>query len=173
MGHSRARGLRTDAARRRSRRPGRQHLQLHRARAKRIGRHHPGNGRVQEIRRGEKLIVAGCLVERYRDQIREQMPEVDAVIGTGELERIIEAVRRRSAACFPLQPPAFPLSRPDAARPLHAAPCGLHQDRRRLRSSLHVLHHPAVSRQRSAAAASNPWSAKRKIWPPQARAKST
>jgi ribosomal protein S12 methylthiotransferase len=40
----------------------------------------------------KKLIVAGCLVERYRDQIREQIPEVDAVIGTGELENILAAV---------------------------------------------------------------------------------
>src|SRR5258705_4862643 len=40
----------------------------------------------------KNLIVAGCLVERYRDQILEQIPEVDAVVGTGEAERIIEAV---------------------------------------------------------------------------------
>src|SRR5260370_23735267 len=39
-----------------------------------------------------KLIVAGCLVERFRDQILEQVPEVDAVVGTGEVERILEAV---------------------------------------------------------------------------------
>jgi len=37
-----------------------------------------------------KLIVAGCLVERYREQILEQVPEVDAVLGTGEVERIAE-----------------------------------------------------------------------------------
>src|ERR1700719_266056 len=42
-------------------------------------------GRVQ------KLIVAGCMVERYRDKIREQIPEVDAVIGTGEIEKILQA----------------------------------------------------------------------------------
>src|SRR5712671_6582528 len=41
----------------------------------------------------KKLIVAGCLVERYRDQIRELIPEVDAVIGTGELENILAAAR--------------------------------------------------------------------------------
>lgn len=41
--------------------------------------------------RARKLIVAGCLVERYRDEIREQIPEVDAVVGTGEIERILEA----------------------------------------------------------------------------------
>jgi ribosomal protein S12 methylthiotransferase len=41
--------------------------------------------------RAQKLIVAGCMVERYRDEIREQIPEVDAVIGTGEVEQILAA----------------------------------------------------------------------------------
>jgi ribosomal protein S12 methylthiotransferase len=41
--------------------------------------------------RAQKLIVAGCLVERYRDEIRKNIPEVDAVVGTGELEAIMEA----------------------------------------------------------------------------------
>jgi ribosomal protein S12 methylthiotransferase len=41
--------------------------------------------------RASKLIVAGCLVERYRDEIRKNIPEVDAVVGTGELESILEA----------------------------------------------------------------------------------
>jgi ribosomal protein S12 methylthiotransferase len=40
----------------------------------------------------KKLIVAGCLVERYRLQILEQIPEVDAVVGTGEIENILAAV---------------------------------------------------------------------------------
>ena len=39
--------------------------------------------------RAQKLIVAGCLVERYRDQIRGQLPEVDALIGTNELSKIV------------------------------------------------------------------------------------
>jgi ribosomal protein S12 methylthiotransferase len=38
-----------------------------------------------------KLIVAGCLVERYRDEIRRNIPDVDAVVGTGELEQILAA----------------------------------------------------------------------------------
>jgi ribosomal protein S12 methylthiotransferase len=38
--------------------------------------------------RAQRLIVAGCLVERYRADIQKNMPEVDAVIGTNELERI-------------------------------------------------------------------------------------
>ena len=40
----------------------------------------------------KKLIVAGCLVERYREQILEQIPEVDAIVGTGEVENILAAV---------------------------------------------------------------------------------
>jgi len=39
--------------------------------------------------RARKLIVAGCLVERYRGDIRKQLPEVDAVIGTNELDSIV------------------------------------------------------------------------------------
>ena len=38
--------------------------------------------------RAQRLIVAGCLVERYRGDIQKNMPEVDAVIGTNELEKI-------------------------------------------------------------------------------------
>jgi ribosomal protein S12 methylthiotransferase len=41
--------------------------------------------------RAKKLVVAGCLVERYRDEIRKRIPEVDAVVGTGELEAILAA----------------------------------------------------------------------------------
>jgi ribosomal protein S12 methylthiotransferase len=41
--------------------------------------------------RAKKLVVAGCLVERFRDQIRKDIPEVDAVIGTGELVNILSA----------------------------------------------------------------------------------
>ena len=41
--------------------------------------------------RAQKLIVAGCLVERYRDEIQASIPEVDAVVGTGELEGILAA----------------------------------------------------------------------------------
>jgi ribosomal protein S12 methylthiotransferase len=54
----------------------------------------------------KKLIVAGCLVERFRAQILEQVPEVDAVVGTGEIERIMEAVEG-DLRVLPAQPPAF------------------------------------------------------------------
>jgi len=54
----------------------------------------------------KKLIVAGCLVERFRDQILEQVPEVDAVVGTGEVERILEAVEGELRVLPPM-PPVF------------------------------------------------------------------
>lgn len=38
--------------------------------------------------RAKRLIVAGCLVERYRTEIRQSIPEVDAVVGTNEIEAI-------------------------------------------------------------------------------------
>ncbi len=47
--------------------------------------------------RARKLIVAGCMVERYRDQIRDQLPEVDALVGTNELSKIV-------AVCEGLEP---------------------------------------------------------------------
>ncbi|MFP5203903.1 MAG: 30S ribosomal protein S12 methylthiotransferase RimO [Acidobacteriota bacterium] len=49
----------------------------------------------------KKLIVAGCLVERYRDEIRKSIPEVDAVVGTGELESILEAAGIAAAPQVP------------------------------------------------------------------------
>ena len=51
----------------------------------------------------QKLIVAGCLVERYRDEIRKSIPEVDAVVGTGELEKVLEAAGLAQALFTPRQ----------------------------------------------------------------------
>ncbi len=44
----------------------------------------------KRVGRAKRLIVAGCLVERYRGDIRTDMPEVDALIGTNEIDRIVE-----------------------------------------------------------------------------------
>jgi ribosomal protein S12 methylthiotransferase len=41
--------------------------------------------------KARRLVVAGCLVERYRQDIQKNIPEVDAVIGTNELESIVAA----------------------------------------------------------------------------------
>src|SRR4026208_1390571 len=54
--------------------------------------------------RARKLVVAGCLVERFRNDIRQNIPEVDAVVGTGELEGILAA-----AGIAPAPPGGSPL----------------------------------------------------------------
>lgn len=48
--------------------------------------------------KAKKLVVAGCLVERYRDEIQKNIPEVDAVVGTGELEHILAAAGIETAS---------------------------------------------------------------------------
>ncbi len=39
-----------------------------------------------------RLIVTGCLAERYRDDLRKEIPEIDAVLGTGEVPEIVNAI---------------------------------------------------------------------------------
>jgi ribosomal protein S12 methylthiotransferase len=55
---------------------------------------------AQHKRQGKarKIVVTGCLVERFRDEIRKNIPEVDAVVGTGELEHIVAAAGIQSVA---------------------------------------------------------------------------
>ncbi len=46
---------------------------------------------AKENGQAQRVIVAGCLVERYRDDLMKELPEVDAFIGTNEIGRILEA----------------------------------------------------------------------------------
>jgi ribosomal protein S12 methylthiotransferase len=41
---------------------------------------------------GRRLVVTGCLAERYREELQKEIPEIDAVLGTGEIPRILEAI---------------------------------------------------------------------------------
>ena len=65
--------------------------------------------------KAKKLVVAGCLVERFRDQIRKDIPEVDAVVGTGELEKILAATGVASAPEPSNSPFVVLPSRPEGA----------------------------------------------------------
>ncbi|HVC18479.1 MAG TPA: 30S ribosomal protein S12 methylthiotransferase RimO [Vicinamibacterales bacterium] len=50
-----------------------------------------------------RLVVTGCLAERYREKLLADMPEIDAVLGTGDVPRIVEALEGRGApAAAPL-----------------------------------------------------------------------
>jgi ribosomal protein S12 methylthiotransferase len=41
---------------------------------------------------GRRLVVTGCLAERYREELQREIPEIDAVLGTGEVPNILEAL---------------------------------------------------------------------------------
>ena len=47
---------------------------------------------LKELGQLRALICTGCLAERYREEIMKEMPEVDALLGVGSLEKIVEAV---------------------------------------------------------------------------------
>jgi ribosomal protein S12 methylthiotransferase len=49
---------------------------------------------AQQKRDGKcsRLVVTGCLAERYRDELRKEIPEIDAVLGTGEVAGIVGAL---------------------------------------------------------------------------------
>ncbi len=94
-----------------------------------------------------KLIVTGCMAERYRAELLEQIPEIDAVLGTGEVPEIIGAiaqpVRLLRANGEPVGPARSPepgarspslvsLRCGNAAHPRHSPPLRLHQGGRRL-----------------------------------------
>jgi ribosomal protein S12 methylthiotransferase len=58
----------------------------------------------KKVGRACKLIVAGCLVERYRGDIRKDMPEVDALIGTNELDKIVALCEGEDVAQNAIEP---------------------------------------------------------------------
>jgi ribosomal protein S12 methylthiotransferase len=71
----------------------------------------------------QRLIVTGCLAERYRDELKAEMPEIDAVLGTGEVPDIVAAIGGPAPHVSPLtfftgaQPRALPTYIYDADTP--------------------------------------------------------
>ncbi len=55
--------------------------------------------KLKKSGRCRKLVVAGCMVERYRDELKASMPEVDIFLSTDELLKVGEAVET-SSECF-------------------------------------------------------------------------
>jgi ribosomal protein S12 methylthiotransferase len=69
------------------------------------------------------LVVAGCMAERYRAELREQIPEIDAIIGTGEVPEIVTVL---GGTAHSQRPAIIPLLRANgepvgATNPPHAA----------------------------------------------------
>src|SRR5512140_562207 len=46
--------------------------------------------------RCKRLVVTGCMAERYRDELRTEIPEIDVILGTGEVPKIVEALQGRT-----------------------------------------------------------------------------
>ena len=77
----------------------------------------------------KRLVVTGCLGERYRDELKTQIPEIDAVLGTGDVPEIVGAIEGSKARRIPLtlipsqspipdpQSPALPTYLYDAESP--------------------------------------------------------
>jgi ribosomal protein S12 methylthiotransferase len=51
-----------------------------------------------------RLVVTGCLAERYRDELRAEIPEIDAVLGTNDVPAIVDAIDGRGSAAAPAAP---------------------------------------------------------------------
>ena len=49
-----------------------------------------------------RLVVTGCLAERYRDQLKAEIPEIDVVLGTGEVPEIVGALKGQAPTASPV-----------------------------------------------------------------------
>ncbi len=68
-----------------------------------------------------RLVVTGCLAERYRDELRQEIPEIDAVLGTGEVPAIVGAIAGATAPAG-VAPLTFHRTPHPAPRTTHPAP---------------------------------------------------
>jgi ribosomal protein S12 methylthiotransferase len=61
----------------------------------------------------KRLVVTGCLAERYRDELKTEIPEIDVVLGTGEVPAIVRALgATHEEAADPTAQSAHPVARP-------------------------------------------------------------
>ena len=79
--------------------------------------------RYKQIGSCKRMVVAGCLPQRYREQIADQLPEVDTFIGTGAFDHIVEAVEgsKFSNKCLLPDPDMISSQETNAPRALSAS----------------------------------------------------
>src|SRR6186713_2564805 len=78
--------------------------------------------------RGRRLVVTGCLAERYREELRAQIPEIDAVLGTGEVDHIVGALTGEPATAAPTMSVGLFTRGADGSAQPHAARAARHRD---------------------------------------------
>ncbi len=62
---------------------------------------------LKKLAPGRKLVVTGCMAERYRDELKKEIPEIDAVYGTGEIGGLARFMAGQTA---PLPGGAMPMT---------------------------------------------------------------
>ena len=105
--------------------------------------------REKETGRARRLVVTGCLSQRYDAELRREIPEIDATLGTGQVERDRARGRRARPPRATQAGPELPdlgLRPHSAARALDAALARVREDQRGLRLHLLLLHHPEAAR---------------------------
>ena len=104
--------------------------------------------RLKDEGKAKRVIVAGCLVERYRDDLMKELPEVDAFIGTSQVDEILKAADEQFDAHELTHHADRQQDRDISLRRIHAADAcdriahGVYQDRRGLRPAVCVLFDP-------------------------------
>ena len=63
----------------------------------------------------KRLVVTGCLSQRYAGELSREMPEVDHFLGSGDVDKIVGALRGEAPRDGVTMDPALPLRRRDAA----------------------------------------------------------
>ena len=63
--------------------------------------------REKESGRAKRLVVTGCLAQRYDEELRREIPEIDATLGTGQVEDIVRAVEGEGTAADLGHPPQW------------------------------------------------------------------
>ena len=123
---------------------------------------------AQEKQNGQarRLVVTGCLAQRYDAELRREIPEIDATLGTGQVDDILAAVEGADTRTDADARPADLDLRPHlAARALHAALARVREDQRGLRLHVHLLHHSQAAGPAPQPAPRRRRPARRRPWP--------
>ena len=101
---------------------------------------------VARAKRGsaKRLLVAGCMVNRYGPELEREIPEIDGFIGLDDLRRVGDLVAIGGEA--PPPSPSHLVFDHTAPRMLTTRGLRLPEGRRGLRQPVHLLRHPALAR---------------------------
>ncbi len=59
---------------------------------------------LEEARQNKKIIVMGCLAQRYKKELKKEIPEISAIVGSSDYEKIVEAIEKDEYYCVSENP---------------------------------------------------------------------